>query len=146
MKINYKQSILGSAFAFVLATSCCWLPFVIIAVGGATSLASLNAGLEKYSGLFMTVGIGLLAYGAYEFYTRKNKRMNTSDVILESTITCPECGFEKKEIMPTNACQYFYECESCHVVLKPKEKDCCVYCSYATVPCPPIQLDEECCK
>ena len=43
------------------------------------------------------------------------------------------------ETMPTDACQWFYECEQCHAVLKPKPGDCCVYCSYGTVPCPPIQ-------
>jgi len=25
-------------------------------------------------------------------------------IILKSTITCPECGFSKEEIMPENAC------------------------------------------
>ena len=28
--------------------------------------------------------------------------------------------------------------------LKPKKGDCCVYCSYGNVKCPPIQK-EECC-
>lgn len=32
---------------------------------------------------------------------------------LEATITCPECGFTSKEIVPVDACQYFYECKSC---------------------------------
>jgi hypothetical protein len=41
--------------------------------------------------------------------------------------------------MPTDACQYFYDCQGCGVVLKPKPGDCCVYCSYGDVPCPPIQ-------
>ncbi|HQS65548.1 MAG TPA: GDCCVxC domain-containing (seleno)protein, partial [Acidovorax defluvii] len=27
----------------------------------------------------------------------------------------------------------------CHTVLSPKTGDCCVFCSYGTVPCPPIQ-------
>jgi len=58
----------------------------------------------------------------------------------ESTITCPNCGYAKKETMPTDACQWFYECTSCHEVLKPKQGDCCVFCSYGDVPCPPIQL------
>ncbi|MDX8383664.1 MAG: GDCCVxC domain-containing (seleno)protein [Ghiorsea sp.] len=69
----------------------------------------------------------------------------TDDFITESTITCPECGQSKKEIMPTNACQWFYACESCHVLLKPKPGDCCVFCSYADVPCPPIQQNKSCC-
>lgn len=62
-----------------------------------------------------------------------------SDFIPDSTITCPACGYVKTETMPTDACQWFYACEGCHAVLKPKPGDCCVYCSYGTVPCPPIQ-------
>lgn len=59
--------------------------------------------------------------------------------ILESTLTCPQCGHTKLETMPTDACQWFYECENCKTVLRPKQGDCCVYCSYGDVPCPPIQ-------
>lgn len=40
--------------------------------------------------------------------------------ILESVITCLECGLSKAEQMPTDACEWFYECERCHAVLKPK--------------------------
>lgn len=67
----------------------------------------------------------------------------TSNVILKSELTCPECGHKKTETMPTNACQWFYECEQCHVLLKPKAGDCCVFCSYGSVPCPPIQLSPQ---
>ena len=69
----------------------------------------------------------------------------TNDVILQSTITCPECGHAAEETMPTDACQGFYECRSCGAVLKPKPGDCCVYCSYGTVACPPIQEGGSCC-
>lgn len=69
----------------------------------------------------------------------------TNEVNLQSTITCPECGHVAEETMPTDACQWFYECESCHTVLKPLEGDCCVYCSYGTVACPPIQEGGSCC-
>jgi rubredoxin len=61
------------------------------------------------------------------------------EVILESEITCPICGFKKKEFMPTDACQFFYMCTGCKEVLKPKKGDCCVFCSYGTVKCPPVQ-------
>lgn len=67
------------------------------------------------------------------------------DIILKSTITCPKCGFQKEENMPSDACQYFYECTNCKTVLKPINNDCCVYCSYGTVACPPIQADSKCC-
>ena len=42
---------------------------------------------------------------------------------LQSTITCPECGFAREETMPTDAC---------------------VFCSYGSVPCPPIQAGKCC--
>ena len=64
---------------------------------------------------------------------------NVAEIVLESTLTCPLCGHVKTETMPTDACQWFYECEGCHALLKPKPGDCCVFCSYGTVPCPPIQ-------
>ena len=61
------------------------------------------------------------------------------DPILESTLTCPRCGFRKTETMPTDACQFFYECDSCHALLRPNDGDCCVFCSFGSVKCPPVQ-------
>ncbi len=40
---------------------------------------------------------------------------------LNSTITCPECGFKKEELMPVDSCQFFYECSNCGKILKPTE-------------------------
>jgi hypothetical protein len=65
---------------------------------------------------------------------------------LQSKIICPECGFNKVETMPTNACQWYYECEGCKTLLRPLKGDCCVYCSYGTVKCPPIQKGSSCCN
>jgi len=69
----------------------------------------------------------------------------SSNIILESVITCPECGHEKQETMPMDFCLYFYECESCKVLLKAKSGDCCVFCSYGTVKCPSVQGGNESC-
>jgi hypothetical protein len=60
-------------------------------------------------------------------------------MILESVIICPHCATAKSETMPTNACQIFYTCNGCGAALRPKPGDCCVFCSYGSVPCPPIQ-------
>ncbi|MAP22604.1 MULTISPECIES: GDCCVxC domain-containing (seleno)protein [Alteromonas] len=68
-----------------------------------------------------------------------------ADVELLSTLTCPECGHVSQETMPINACQWFYECVACKTLLKPKAGDCCVYCSFGTVKCPPIQEGKSCC-
>lgn len=56
-------------------------------------------------------------------------------------LTCPSCGSEQEAEMPTDACQFFYECTSCHKVLKPLEGDCCVFCSYADHKCPSMQVE-----
>lgn len=58
---------------------------------------------------------------------------------LQSTLTCPACGHVAVETMPSDACQFFYECQACHRVLRPKAGDCCVFCSYGSVNCPPRQ-------
>ncbi|HEX2668712.1 MAG TPA: GDCCVxC domain-containing (seleno)protein [Gammaproteobacteria bacterium] len=65
-------------------------------------------------------------------------------LILVSTLICPACGYAEMGTMPTDACQYLYECSACRALHKPKAGDCCVYCSYGSVPCPPKQsLDRD---
>jgi hypothetical protein len=64
---------------------------------------------------------------------------------LESTLTCPSCGHRFVEKMPTDACVFFYDCEGCGTRLKPLAGDCCVFCSYGSVPCPPVQTNDSCC-
>ena len=66
-------------------------------------------------------------------------------IVLKSILTCPKCAHKEEEIMPLDACQFFYECKKCKAVLKPKTGDCCVFCSYGTFPCPPIQQSKSCC-
>lgn len=68
-----------------------------------------------------------------------------STLTLESVITCPQCGFEKLELMPTDACQFYYQCAGCKALLHPNRGDCCVFCSFGSVRCPPIQEARGCC-
>jgi hypothetical protein len=53
--------------------------------------------------------------------------------------------YQAVETMPTDACQFFYNCKGCGERLKPLAGDCCVFCSYGSVPCPPIQTNLRCC-
>ena len=66
-------------------------------------------------------------------------------VRLRSTLTCPGCGREKRETMPTDRCVYFYVCDGCGLKFKPLSGDCCGFCSFGTVKCPPIQTGSGCC-
>jgi hypothetical protein len=58
-----------------------------------------------------------------------------SAMIVYSTLTCPACGTPSRERMPEDACLFF----------RPKAGDCCVFCSYGSVPCPPKQQEKDCC-
>jgi len=62
-----------------------------------------------------------------------------------SVLTCPACGVTADETMPVDACVYYYECRGCRTLLKPKPGDCCVFCSFGTVKCPPVQEAGACC-
>jgi len=69
----------------------------------------------------------------------------SSAIELTSLITCPHCGHAREETMPTDACIFFYECQGCHELLRPLAGDCCVFCSYGTVKCPPVQAGQRGC-
>lgn len=69
----------------------------------------------------------------------------TRTVELVSMLTCPHCGHASEHTMPTNACIYFADCEGCGQLLSPKPGDCCVFCSYGSIACPPIQEAKSCC-
>jgi len=64
---------------------------------------------------------------------------------LYCVLTCPECGRQSRERMPTDACRYFFECAGCRKLLKPKPGDCCVFCSWGDVKCPPVQTGTNSC-
>ena len=89
-----------------------------------------------YSGLF-----GIVAATLWNYLINRGGEI----AILISTITCPKCGHRAEETMPTNACLFFYDCPACGAKLKPKSGDCCAFCSYGSVPCPPIQTGAACC-
>ena len=71
-------------------------------------------------------------------------------VILESTLTCPACGTAKTETMPTDACQFFYECSGCgeRFVGVRRCEHCNLYCRAVGVggSCPecdtPVLIDD----
>ena len=64
----------------------------------------------------------------------------------ESILTCPACGHAETTAMPDDACIVVHACAGCGAVLRPKSGDCCVFCSYGSVPCPPVQAERACCR
>jgi len=137
-------AILSGFTALLLPFLCCFgLPLLILIVGGSAAVA-VTTFAEQYAPFFWLVGAVAVCWAGWRFW-QKTKHKDTL-LILESTLTCPKCGFQKTETMPTDACQFFYKCENCQTMLKPKPGDCCVFCSYATVMCPPMQMgNKNCC-
>ncbi|MEW6682366.1 MAG: GDCCVxC domain-containing (seleno)protein [Nitrospirota bacterium] len=48
-------------------------------------------------------------------------------MMTSTTITCPQCRAEIKEIMPLDAWLISYECRACGATLRPKAGTCCVF-------------------
>ena len=67
------------------------------------------------------------------------------EAVTQSVMTCPVCGASATEPMPVDACIYYYECTGCGQLLRPKRGDCCVFCSFGSVKCPPVHLSSGCC-
>ena len=55
------------------------------------------------------------------------------------------CGASSEEAMPVDARIYYYECKGSRALLRPYEGDCCVFCSFGSVKCPPVLLARNCC-
>jgi hypothetical protein len=115
----------------------------------ASFSALLPNGREMSKGVITksvdTRGISCRPHNSSAETLHSTRDTNMTELMLESIITCPECGHESREKMPTDACQFFYECRVCATILKPRSGDCCVFCSYGSVKCPPIQQGNHCC-
>ena len=128
----------------------CLYPLLVAIPSGLLIFYSYHFNDTEYWLYFLYISMfGLLIATIWNY--KQNKMHGTcttyngKTVELESTITCPKCGHIKDEIMPTDSCMFFYECENCKTRLKPKQGDCCVFCSFGTVKCPPIQAGDKCC-
>jgi len=114
---------------------------------GVLSGAAVFGGLYLFgSEAVIYAGLaGLAVTSATDFWARRRRsawpfKESAPSPVLESVITCPKCGHRKQESMPTDTCQFFYECAGCRALLCPKAGDCCVFCSYGSVKCPPVQV------
>jgi hypothetical protein len=112
-------------------------------LGGLAAFVLFFSFHARFSALLVYLGLGGLCVAGVWNYLLSRKRKG---VILQSVITCPKCGHRAEETMPTNACLFFYDCSECGARLKAKPGDCCVFCSYGSVPCPPVQTGSLCCS
>jgi hypothetical protein len=117
-----------------------------LAIGLASAALVFFTFYVRYHVALVYGGLAGLAVAAiWNVIAKRRASACCTPVELQSTIACPQCGRQKEETMPTDACLYFYECGSCHAMLRPKQGDCCVFCSYGSVKCPPVQSGTSCC-
>ena len=115
-----------------------WMPFALSIVSAFAIIYAYNVELSQ--GILISGLLGLVISAIWNTRaSHKCRNKITTNVQLQSTITCPSCGHKQTETMPTDYCLFFYECPSCKSMLKPQKGDCCVFCSYGNVKCPPIQ-------
>jgi hypothetical protein len=131
-----RQRLLTVGLAGTLVTAlCCFTPILLILLGAV----GLSVLVGKLDYLLVPAGLAFLGTTVYALMRRE------PSMIEESVITCPKCQHQATEPMPLDACVFFYECKGCGTLLRPLEGDCCVFCSYGSKPCPPIQAGDRCC-
>ncbi|MCW3076432.1 MAG: hypothetical protein JWO32_1041 [Bacteroidetes bacterium] len=62
---------------------------------------------------------------------------------IKSVVVCPVCKFKRELFMAANHFLKVYECEECNALLKTDKKQCCIFCSYGSVPCIPVQMEKK---
>ncbi len=112
---------------------------LLLAAGGAIAVLAYYYTSAGSTSVYGGVAASVVAGVWNSILSRRRK------IQYASVLTCPHCSFKQEERMLTDACQFSLDCPWCGRRLKPKPGDCCVYCSYGSVPCPPIQAGRGCC-
>ncbi|MDF5922214.1 heavy metal-associated domain-containing protein [Pseudomonas aeruginosa] len=68
-----------------------------------------------------------------------------SAIVLESVLTCPRCASPSRKPCPRTPA-VLLRVQQLQGLLRPQPRDCCVFCSPASVKCPPIQQQLGCCS
>jgi hypothetical protein len=109
--------------------------------GGLTGAALIFIAYQAaFHASLVYAGLVLLAAAAVGPWAYRSMMRCLKRPILRSVLTCPSCGFRQVERMPTNACLFFWECPRGGARVRPLDGDCCVFCSYGSLPCPSMQF------
>lgn len=85
-----KIATAGTLISAIMASSCCWLPLVLLAVG--VSGAGIASTLEAYQPLFMTVTFGFLGAAFYFTYRpKKGAAANAGDCCAHPAADTHDC-------------------------------------------------------
>jgi hypothetical protein len=63
--------------------------------------------------------------------------------VADCVVTCPVCKTKVQETMVPETLKLIYHCPVCLTWLSPKKGAHCIYDSYGSVNCPPIQVKKR---
>lgn len=65
---RYKKTLIGSIFAFMVGTSCCWFSSIAVWFSGASILAMLTNHVTKTQNQFilLSVAVGIASFFLYK--------------------------------------------------------------------------------
>jgi hypothetical protein len=58
-------------------------------------------------------------------------------------VTCPVCKTKVREVMCSETVKVIYHCPACLAWVSPKKGDHCIYDSYGSAKCPPVQVKQR---
>jgi mercuric ion transport protein len=126
-----QTGIIGTPIAAV----CCFAPVLVVLLGAV----GLSAWLGWLDYVLLPALVLFLALTAYAIVQRWRKTLSRPPRRSHAR----NAGHRETETMPTDACQFFYDCNGCGAVLRPRSGDGYVFRSYGDVPCPPIQAAQQ---
>jgi hypothetical protein len=86
---------------------------------------------------FLALGAG---FATRAFAVKKKTKIEWDGIVDDCVITCPVCKTQVQETMCSETPKLIYHCPVCLTWLSPKKGDHCIYDSYGSVNCPPIQV------
>jgi hypothetical protein len=88
-------------------------------------------------------GLALGASFATRAFAKKKTKIKWDGIVGDCVVTCPVCKTQVQETMVSETPKLIYHCPVCLTWLSPKKGDHCIYDSYGSLNCPPIQVKKR---
>jgi hypothetical protein len=89
---------------------------------------------------FLALGAG---FATRAFAVKKKTKIAWDGIVGDCVVTCPVCKTRVQETMTSETPKLIYHCPVCLTWLTPEKGDHCIYDSYGSVNCPPIQVKKR---
>lgn len=93
---------IGTVLSAIMASSCCWLPVLLLAVG--VTGAGIASALEAYRPLFMVITFGFLGMAFYFTYRPKHAALEQADGSSPTTAPADCCASPAAEAPLADGC------------------------------------------